>query len=202
MVRHNLNAGRSAAKFPVLGFHKSNPWQANQHAVSLTILLFTSKCMDNETDVTHNAFAGFARVELSQLVYEGQKLCEYVNKQPSSVRKRVNKLVKVFEHEGCIREERHAIHIIISQDELEDQQFPKELPVKVAQLPRLQSKAACIHGIHRALAGCEHLAPNDQWWIARVFTECKRVLRRCFTVSNLASSSSNQREGADFAGLQ
>lgn len=131
--------------------------------------------MGDQNVLVDSAFVGFARINFSRLIHKRQKIYEIVNKQPPSVRKRVNNLVKVFDHEGCIREERHAIHVVVLQDDLQHQRLPKSLPIKVADVPQLQLDAICIHGIHRVLAGCEHLAPNDQWWLARVFTRGKAI---------------------------
>jgi hypothetical protein len=127
--------------------------------------------MGDAPGAADGGFVGFARIDLAKLHYNNEKLSTFRTRCPESVRRRVDNLVRIFKTEGCVREERHAIHIVVERGSIPIDGLSKSLPVTVEELKSLDTTALCIQGVHRVLAGLDFLPGNDQWWIARVYTQ-------------------------------
>ena len=120
-------------------------------------------------------FRGLARVDLDTLKFDFASS----HGHRDTWDKNVKRLVNVFRTEGCKRDETaNFVKVRVNQGQLDasfasqstilPQQPPKDWKAcPVLQLPSID----CLNGHHRVLAARQYLDRNDQWWVARVYTE-------------------------------
>jgi hypothetical protein len=116
-------------------------------------------------------FKGAARVSFRHLEfpYPARQIDEKV----------IQQLLRDFDGEGCIREERsHWIPVVIDESILQttlekNSLTPETFKAKADHPPilKLESgvKLECLHGQHRILAAKEHLAASHWWWVIDIY---------------------------------
>lgn len=123
--------------------------------------------LNNMSNARQLAFRGFARVNLDDLsfVHDSHRGLDERN---------VARLGKIFDLEGCQRfHEHNFVDVVIEQNSLDtlqrrclaQQPVDDWTAVPLLSLGQLE----CLSGRHRIEAAKTHLAPNEQWWIVRLF---------------------------------
>lgn len=119
----------------------------------------------------HGQFRGLARVALGDLQHDENHAFSPQN---------VIRLCRIFQIEGCQRlDERNYIDVLASDTQL-DAVSPETLqdtpPQTWETRPVLGvGSLKCLTGQHRIRAAQRCLDANDQWWIARIYSD--RTLR-------------------------
>ena len=120
-------------------------------------------------------FRGLARVDLGALNFEHASSWGHRETE----RQNVSRLLGIFRTEGCKRSEagnfvkakvnRRQLDAAVASQNLHLPQQPPEdwRTIPILQLPSVD----CLNGLHRVLAARQYLSKNDQWWIARLYTE-------------------------------
>jgi hypothetical protein len=122
-----------------------------------------------------NLFCGLARIYLTQITHEGITIPEYFEKRSPSESKRASAIAKCFDIEGCQRANHHNFVDVLASSTKPIHSLPQRI-LSASDAPTLDAsiKVQCLHGLHRLLAACETIKPeDDRWWIARVYTERK-----------------------------
>ena len=116
-------------------------------------------------------FQGYARVELDNIDFSSGRDLEDQN---------VNRLIRVFELEGCKRESTaNAISVLVEKNAIEEahaQQCSSSAAIhsiNPTQLPLLNAKVLCLHGKHRIHAARKFLPCRDWWWTVKIFSPSK-----------------------------
>lgn len=122
-------------------------------------------------------FCGIARVDLDTLNFEN---ASSEGRRETSARN-VARLVNIFRIEGCKRSEAgNFVKAKVNQHQLDaalasqNLSLPQQPPEDWRAYPILKLRSVdCLNGLHRLLAARLYLNENDQWWIARLYTEGK-----------------------------
>lgn len=120
-------------------------------------------------------FRGLARVDLAKLNFEYALSQGHRNLEQRNVKR----LLGIFRTHGCERyESANFVKARVDAGSLDaaltSQGFrlPQQPPDSWQAIPILQvSSIDCLNGLHRVLAARKYLDLNDQWWIARLYTE-------------------------------
>ncbi|KAK6436022.1 hypothetical protein LTR95_007786 [Oleoguttula sp. CCFEE 5521] len=152
--------------------------------------------MDDRVGSTdqHQSCQGLVRVSLNSLVYGDSQ-------HRSLSETNVTRLQRIYEVEGCQRDDaRNFIDILLDCEDADDARWlPYVRALSSTQLdwssiPELPiERVEGLTGLHRVRAAERYLAPNDQWWIARVFTTDTNDRTR----RQLAEEYSNERAHGD-----
>ncbi|KAK6428816.1 hypothetical protein LTR95_015037 [Oleoguttula sp. CCFEE 5521] len=140
---------------------------------------------------TQQRCIGLVRVSLQALVFEDSR-------HGSLSETNVTRLQRIFEVEGCQRTQpRNFIDVVLDREDINHATcMPASSSTQLdwATAPRLPiERVRCLTGLHRIRAAERYLAPNDQWWIARIYTsDTDDQTRR-----QLAEEYSNERAHGD-----
>jgi len=125
----------------------------------------------NISHARHLTFREFARVSLDDLSF-GHDSARSIDER------NVFRLRKIFEIEGCQRSDGHNFIDATAAGNAATSFEPEQLPLfKIpadnwCTVPLLKLGAiACLNGQHRIEAAKRYLAPNDRWWIVRIFVD-------------------------------
>ena len=115
----------------------------------------------------HWQFKGQARVRLGDLRFDENNTISPQN---------VNRLNKIFQIEGCQRsDERNYVDVVVTDDQLHRARTEclQDAPPEVWQLSPVLGVGPlrCLTGQHRVRAAQKYLDANDQWWVARVYSD-------------------------------
>lgn len=129
-----------------------------------------SEGVANFAGTKHLKFRGFARVDLTTLSFDHSRALSIRN---------VKRLQKIFELEGCQRQDdRNFVDALISEEQLQCVLVKQPLALQKEPIQKwegqpilIASQLSCLTGQHRIKAAQQHLDTNDCWWIARMFTD-------------------------------
>lgn len=127
----------------------------------------------------HREFRGLARVGLSDLQFDEDHTIFPQN---------VHRLNKIFQIEGCQRlDERNYIDVVATDSQLYTVQpgCLQDAPPKAwGSSPVLGvGPLKCLTGQHRVRAAQKYLDANDQWWVARVYSDSMLRTIYCHPIS-------------------
>ncbi|KAM0714194.1 hypothetical protein Q7P37_009981 [Cladosporium fusiforme] len=121
----------------------------------------------NSAYVKHGQFRGLARVALSDLQHDRNHAFSPQN---------VSRLCRIFQIEGCQRlDERNFIDVLATDAQL-DSVSPgilQETPLQTWETRSILDVGPlkCLTGQHRTTAAQRCLDANDQWWVARIYSD-------------------------------
>jgi hypothetical protein len=121
----------------------------------------------NFASAKHRQFRGLARVRLGDLQFDGNHTTSQQN---------VKRLDKIFQIEGCQRlDERNYIDVVATNNQIcatQPECLQDAPPLAWQSSPVLCiGPLRCLTGRHRVLAAQKYLDSNDQWWVARIYSD-------------------------------
>lgn len=121
----------------------------------------------NFASAKHRQSRGLARVSLGDLQFDGNHTIFSQN---------VNRLNKIFQIEGCQRsDERNYIDVVVTDDQIRGArpECLQDAPPETWQSSPVLGigPLRCLTGRHRVRAAQKYLDANDQWWVARVYSD-------------------------------
>jgi hypothetical protein len=121
----------------------------------------------NFASAKHQQSRGLARVRLGDLRFDENHTISPQN---------VNRLNKIFQIEGCQRsDERNYIDVVVTDDQIRGArpECLQDAPPEAWQSSPVLGVGPlrCLTGRHRVRAAQKYLDANDQWWVARVYSD-------------------------------
>lgn len=121
----------------------------------------------NHAYAKHGQFRGLARVALKDLQYDANHAFFPQN---------VLRLSRIFQLEGCQRlDERNYIDVLATDSQLDglSPECLHDTPQQTWEIRPILGVGSlkCLTGQHRIRAAQKFLDSNDQWWIARVYSD-------------------------------
>lgn len=123
----------------------------------------------NFAHAKHLNFEGFARIRLSTLSFDKHRFLSSKN---------VKRLQKIYGVEGCQRlDDRNFVDVLVTKERLNQTLLAQ--PSAIQQLPPENwntcpiidiDSLSCLTGLHRIEAAKRYLDANEQWWVARIYT--------------------------------
>jgi hypothetical protein len=115
-------------------------------------------------------YQGTARINLDVLYFSWEQLCRKDNK-------RIQKLERCFEREGCHRlPPLNHVAAIVNSSDLDAAMRRSGVTVLTnteAAFSELvfpdSFQLQCVKGMHRILAGRKFLSPRDKWWVVDLY---------------------------------
>lgn len=126
----------------------------------------------NFAHAKHLKFEGLVRVGLSALSFDKHRALSSKN---------VKRLQKIYRIEGCQRlDDSNFVDALVTKEQLTQAShiqplaFQQHPPKEWNACPIINIKSlSCLTGLHRVEAAKEFLDANDQWWVARIYTNGK-----------------------------
>ena len=116
------------------------------------------------------AYLGSAKLALHKI--------EFVDNPANSARpldpKNVNRLMSIFELEGCFRlEKRNRVPVLLSEENFARAKTSGKTFAKPGDPDwlLLDTSVKCLHGRHRIAAANQVLGPGEKWWVVDIYRE-------------------------------
>ncbi|KAK6432442.1 hypothetical protein LTR95_011390 [Oleoguttula sp. CCFEE 5521] len=162
-------------------------------SLSTTTPLLAMDCQV-DSSASQQSCRGLVRVSLRALVFED-------NRHRSLSEANVTRLQRIYDVEGCQRHDpNNFIDIILDREDADHVysaayvRAPSSTELKWSSVPHFPiDRVTCLTGLHRIRAAERYLAPNDEWWIARLLTSATDDRTRM----KLAEQYSNERAHGD-----